>query len=73
MRGRGSLRDKDQLEVVDDSVHHGMVGEESDDLHLSAALRAEQWVNFIDLVEDLVLAVLLDELLDFLDDQVLAG
>ena len=27
MRGRGPLGDKRQLEVVDDAVHHGAVGE----------------------------------------------
>ncbi len=28
--------------MVDDLVHHGLVGEERDDLHLSAAVRAEE-------------------------------
>jgi hypothetical protein len=42
-----------QLQVVDDSVHHGGVGEESDDAHLSAALRAEERVNFIHLTDHL--------------------
>jgi hypothetical protein len=32
-----SLRHKRQLEVVDDSVHYGEIGEESDDLHLALA------------------------------------
>jgi hypothetical protein len=33
MRERESRRDKGQLEVVDDPVHHGRVGEEGDDPH----------------------------------------
>ena len=35
MRRRRSLRDRRQLEVIDDLVHYGMVGEEGDDLHRS--------------------------------------
>ncbi len=31
LRRRGPLRDKGQVEVVDDAVHHGIVGEESDE------------------------------------------
>jgi len=53
MRRRGPLRDKGQLEVVNDPVHHGIVGEESDDLHDAAALRADHRVNLIDLPDHL--------------------
>jgi hypothetical protein len=48
--GRGRpLCHKGQLEVVDNSVHHSIVGEEGYDLHLSAALGADHRVHFIDL------------------------
>ena len=52
-RRRRPLRDKGQLEVVDDAVHHGIVGEESDDLHRAPALRTDQRVNLIDLADHL--------------------
>jgi len=52
-RRRRPLRDKGQLEVVDDAVHHGIVGEESDDLHRAPALRTDQRVNLIDLTDHL--------------------
>jgi hypothetical protein len=51
MRRRGPLRDKGQVEVVDDAVDHGIVGEESDDLHRAAALRADHRINFIDFTD----------------------
>jgi hypothetical protein len=51
-RGR-LVCDKRQLEVVDDSVHHGLVDEERDDLHLSAALRADQGVDFVHFTDHL--------------------
>jgi hypothetical protein len=47
-RGR-SLCDKSQLEVADDAVHHGIIGEEGDDAHLAAALRANHRIYFIHL------------------------
>jgi len=53
MRRRGFVGDKRQFDVVNDLVHHGIVGEERDDLHLSAALRTEEWVNLIDLANHL--------------------
>jgi len=45
-RGR-SLRDKCQLQVVDDPVHNGIVGEESDDLHVSSALSTNQRIDLV--------------------------
>jgi len=39
--------------MIDDPVHHGIVGEESDDLHRGAALRADHRVNLIDLADHL--------------------
>jgi len=32
LRRRGPLRNKGQLEVINDAIHHGTVGEEGDDL-----------------------------------------
>jgi hypothetical protein len=49
MGRRGALGDKGQVEVVDDAVDHGLVGEKSDDGHLSAATRAEHRANLINL------------------------
>jgi len=43
-RGR-SLRDEGQLEVVDNPVHNGIVGDEGDNAHPALALRAEQMVK----------------------------
>jgi len=43
-RGR-SLRDEGQLEVVDNPVNNGIVGDEGDDAHPALALRAEQMVK----------------------------
>jgi len=37
-RRRGFVGDECQLEVVDDSAHHGIVGKKRDDTHLAAAL-----------------------------------
>jgi hypothetical protein len=45
-RGR-SLRDKCQLKVMDDPVHHGIIHNKSDDLHLSSALITNQRVYFV--------------------------
>ena len=39
--------------MVDDPVHHGIVGEESDDLHLAAALGAGQGIDLINLAANL--------------------
>jgi len=39
--------------VVDDAVHHGIVGEESDDLHDAAAVGAGHGVNLIDFTDHL--------------------
>lgn len=41
------VRDKGQVEVFDDSIHHGIVSEEGDDAHRAAASRAGERVNFI--------------------------
>jgi len=43
-RGR-SLGDKCQLEVIDDSVHHRIVDEESDDAHPALSSRSDQRVR----------------------------
>jgi hypothetical protein len=51
LRRRGPLRDKGQLEVVDDPVQHGIVGEESDDLHRGAALGAGQGIHLVHLAD----------------------
>ena len=39
--------------MVDDSIHHLMVGEERDDLHGAAAVRTKHRVNLIDLTDHL--------------------
>jgi len=51
-RGR-FVGDESQLEVIDDPVHHGIVGEESNDLHRAPALRAEERVDLIHLTDHL--------------------
>jgi hypothetical protein len=53
LRRRGPVRDKGQLEVADDPINHGIIGEESDDLHRGAASRAEHRVNLINLPDHL--------------------
>jgi len=53
MRRRRSLCNKSQLEVIDDSVHHGVVGEEGDDLHRPSASRADHGVEFKDFPDHL--------------------
>ncbi|MDY0231465.1 MAG: hypothetical protein RBR88_03175 [Candidatus Saccharicenans sp.] len=53
MGRRRSFGDKGQVEVVDDAVDHGLVCEESDDAHLSAATRAEHRANLINLKDHL--------------------
>jgi hypothetical protein len=47
VRRRGPLGEESQLEVADDPIHHGIVGEEGDNLHVAAGSRADQRVNFI--------------------------
>jgi hypothetical protein len=47
------LRDKGQLEVVDDAIDHGEIGEESDDLHLATALGAGQGIDLVHLADHL--------------------
>jgi len=39
--------------VIDDFVHNRIVGEERNDLHLAAALRTEEGINFINLTDHL--------------------
>jgi len=53
MRGRRSFCHKGQLEVMDDPVHHGIVGEESDDLHRGAALDTGQGIHLKDFSDHL--------------------
>ena len=42
---------KFQLEMMDYPVHHGIVGEERDDLHRGTALGTEEGINFIDFAD----------------------
>jgi hypothetical protein len=37
-----------ELQVIDDPIHHLKFGKEGDDLHLSAALGADQRIDFIE-------------------------
>jgi hypothetical protein len=53
LRRRGSFHNEGQLQVVDDAVDHGIVGEEGDNLHLALALRADHRVHFVDLADHL--------------------
>lgn len=46
---RRLLCNKGELEVVDDPVHHGIVGDEGDDAHLAATSGTEQRIDFKDL------------------------
>ena len=39
---------KGELEMADDPIDNFMVFDKGDHFHLSAALRADQWVHFID-------------------------
>jgi len=39
--------------VADDSVDHGILGEEGDDLHLASASRAEHRIHFIHFADHL--------------------
>ena len=53
LRRRRSLRGKGQLEMVDDFVHHRVVGKRSDDPHRSPALETEHRFHFINLADHL--------------------
>ncbi len=53
MRRWGPLRKEGELEVVDDPIHHGIIRNKSDDLHLAAALRADEGINFIHFADHL--------------------
>jgi hypothetical protein len=50
---RRTLGDEAQFQVIDDPVDHRIVSQVGDDAHLSAALGADQRVNFIDLTDHL--------------------
>jgi len=68
------VRGKCKLEVVNDAIDYGEIGEESDDPHHAAALRADHRINFIDFTDHLgpaavqvaAVEVALD---DFFDDR----
>ncbi len=47
------IGDKCQPQVVDDAIYHSIAGEEGYEAHLSAALRAEERVDFINLADHL--------------------
>ena len=51
------VRGKCQLEVVNDAIDYGEIGEESNDPHRAAALRADHRINFIDFTDHLGPAV----------------
>ena len=51
-RGR-PLGHKRQLEVVDDTIDHRIVGEEGDDAHFPLALGADQGIDLIHLAANL--------------------
>lgn len=51
-RGR-SLRDKGQLQVVDNPVHNGIVGDEGNSAHLCLALRTGQGIDLVDFPDHL--------------------
>ena len=48
-RRRRLLRRKGELQVIDDPVDDGRLGEEGDDLHPAAAFRTDHGVDFVDL------------------------
>jgi hypothetical protein len=47
------VRGKCKLEVVNDAIDYGEIGEESNDPHHAAALRADHRINFIDFTDHL--------------------
>jgi len=53
MRRRRLVCDKGQLEVVDDAIDHGEIGDKGDDLHRSPALGTKQRVDIMDLADHL--------------------
>jgi len=53
LRRRRSVGHEGQLQVLDNSIDDGRVGEESDDAHLTATLRADHRVNLIDFSDHL--------------------
>jgi len=53
MRRWRSLGDKGQLEVIDDAIHHGTVGDEGNDTHFPLASGAGQRINLIDFYREL--------------------
>jgi len=48
VRRRRSLRHKSQVQVVDNPVHHGIIRNKSDDLHVSSALSKNQRIDLED-------------------------
>jgi len=53
LRRRGTLGDKDELQVVDDPIHHDRLREEGDDLHLATAAGTGQRVDLVDFADHL--------------------
>jgi len=53
MGGRRLLGNEAQLQMVDDPVHGGIIGDKGDDLHHSPALRAKHRVHFVNLANHL--------------------
>lgn len=49
----GLVGDERQLEVIDDSIDDGIIGEESYDLHRAPTLRAEERVDLVHLTDHL--------------------
>jgi len=46
--GRGAVsQPKSQVEMIVDSIHHGIASEERDNPYLSSSLRADERVNFL--------------------------
>jgi len=46
-------RHKPKLQVIDDPVHGGIIGDEGHDLHLTSAFGAEEGVDLIDFPDHL--------------------
>lgn len=47
------VRNEAELQMVDDTIHHGEIGEESDDAHLATAFGADHRVYLKDLADHL--------------------